>query len=228
MTLTVGLFVSLAAAQEKKPAPAPQKAQPAQQPQQKGQDSHAGHSHGEGQAGQMDPKMMEAMQKCMEYGTPGEGHEQLNPLIGKWTYTMKAWMDPAGEPMSWNGTAEFKWVLDGHYIQQDVTAPPQEPDPRPFSGTGIIGYDNMLKRYRSIWFDNMSTGIMVLDGTWDPAKKTLTSEGEHPDPMTGNVKQKVKTVCTMNGNDSHTFAMFSPGPDGKEFKCMEIVYTRAK
>ncbi|MEZ0267463.1 MAG: DUF1579 family protein [Phycisphaerae bacterium] len=54
---------------------------------------------------------------------------------------------------------------------------------------------------------------------------TVTSEGI--DPMTDQ-KMKMKMVYTIQDKDKHTFTMYMPGPDGKEAKMMEIVYTRAK
>jgi hypothetical protein len=48
-----------------------------------------------------------------------------------------------------------------------------------------------------------------------------------PDPMTGksaDMKEKISIV----DNDHHVFEMWTPGPDGKMFKMMEINYSRKK
>ena len=39
---------------------------------------------------------------------------------------------------------------------------------------------------------------------------------------------QVSDIMTVDGPDKHTFVMMGPGPDGKMFKTMEIVYTRKK
>ena len=44
----------------------------------------------------------------------------------------------------------------------------------PFEGMGIVGYDNLLKKFVSVWIDNMGTGLMPGTGTYDAATKTYT------------------------------------------------------
>ncbi len=45
------------------------------------------------------------------------------------------------------------------------------------------------------------------------------------DPMTGQ-DTKVKETFTILDDNTHTMEMFMVGPDGKEFRTMEIVYKR--
>ena len=76
----------------------------------------------------------------------------------------------------------------------------------------LLGYDNNLKRYDSMWIDSMGTGMMVTHSKTDsPAELT----GEFYCPMV----QKEVTARLVNknvSNDEHVFEMYSPGPDGKE------------
>jgi hypothetical protein len=65
-------------------------------------------------------------------------------------------------------------------------------------------------------------------GTCDPDGKIITMTGEASDPMSGKTNQKWRTVLRIESKDKHVFEMYGPGPDGKEFKQMEITYTRAK
>jgi hypothetical protein len=71
----------------------------------------------------------------------------------------------------------------------------------------------------------MSTQIMTSAGSYDAAKKTFTMTGEGDDPMTGK-KKREKEVLVVNSPDKHTSEFFEVGADGKEFKTMEITYTR--
>jgi hypothetical protein len=98
----------------------------------------------------------------------------------------------------------------------------------PMQGFGLTAYDNMLKKYTSIWFDSMSTGFMILHGDWDPKENALVMSGESPNPMTGQKSQKWRTVGKIESNDRNTMTMYTTSKDGKEYKCMEIAYTRTK
>jgi hypothetical protein len=51
--------------------------------------------------------------------------------------------------------------------------------------------------------------------------------GAMSDPMSGKM-MTVKENLMVTDADHHTFEMWGAGPDGKNFKMMEIVYTRAK
>ena len=55
----------------------------------------------------------------------------------------------------------------------------------PFEGIGTLAYDNSRKVYVSSWIDNMGTGMMYLEGTYDEATKTLTMKGKAVDVTTG-------------------------------------------
>ena len=49
----------------------------------------------------------------------------------------------------------------------------------------VEGYDNVKKKFLASWIDNMGTGIMNLEGTYDAATKSLTYHAEYepmPDP----------------------------------------------
>lgn len=218
----------LATAQEKKPGDEPKKpGVPAQveKPQKPdlGQPADKpGEKPGPG------AQMEELMKKCAEYGTPGEGHKCLEPMVGKFEYATKWWLTPDGEAQESKGTCEYKWILDGRFLQQDVVGPPEPPENKPFKGLGLCGYDNMKKEYTCIWTDNMSTGMMVSYGKADAAGKVITYTGEGADPMTGNLHQKFRAIEKIESKDKHTFEYYSAGPDGKEFKMMEITYTRVK
>jgi hypothetical protein len=68
--------------------------------------------------------------------------------------------------------------------------------------------------------------MMTTTGKMEsPTKWKFT--GTMDDPMTGKPQPMEETI-TIDSPDKHTFQMMGPGPDGKMFKTMEIVYTRRK
>ena len=61
----------------------------------------------------------------------------------------------------------------------------------------------------------------------DPTGKLFTGTSTYNDPMTGK-SHTTKTIIRYADKDNHTMEMYDKGPDGKEFRMMEIVYKRVK
>jgi hypothetical protein len=95
----------------------------------------------------------------------------------------------------------------------------------PFGGLGITGYDNVKKKYVNIWMDTMGTGAMISEGTADAAGKIITYIGTYEDPATNKTKT-YRSISKFVSDSKHTFEMYDKTPEGKEFKCLDIVYTR--
>jgi hypothetical protein len=162
--------------------------------------------------------MMEAYQKA---GTPGEAHAALAKQAGSYDLEVKSWQAPGTEPSIEKGTATRSMVLGGRVMVEETSSSMMG---QPFTGHGMHGYDNVTGRHWSTWNDSMSTGLMVSDGTCDAAG-SCTFTGSWIDPVS---KQKVSSRMTTKWTSPTTevFEMHGPGPDGKEFKMMEIVYTK--
>ncbi len=168
-----------------------------------------------------DPAMMEAWKKAV---APGSFHAHLKPLEGRWNFATK-WRMASEQPWEQSkGAAEYKWILGGRFLQQNLRGEVHEGER--YEGMGISGYDNGLKKYTSIWTDNMSTGVMISTGTCDASGKVFTYTGTVTDPFTGQPK-KEKSVLRIINDDKHVFEMFSIGPDGKEFQSLVVTYTRS-
>ncbi|MEP6932482.1 MAG: DUF1579 domain-containing protein [Nitrospirota bacterium] len=168
---------------------------------------------------QMDPQaMMEAWKKL---ATPGERHKQLASLAGSWTTKTKEWMEPGKPPTEADGSVEMKMLLDGRFLQQDFTG---EMMGQPYTGMGITGYDNLRKKYVSIWLDTMDTGPFMMEGTGSADGKTITLKGQHAEPGGGHMTHRA--VWKIVDSNTQTFDMWGNHGGGKEMKVMEIVYTR--
>ncbi|MEO8350070.1 MAG: DUF1579 domain-containing protein, partial [Acidobacteriota bacterium] len=165
--------------------------------------------------------MMEAWAKV---ATPGEAHKMLATSVGTWDTTVKSWWQPGAPPMESKGTAENRMIMGGRFLEGRFTGTMMD---MPFEGLGYTGYDNYKKQFVSTWMDNMGTSIMTSVGKADSTGKTITFTGEMDDPMEGKTKP-VKNTMTIVDNDHQTFEMWSPGPDGKMAKMMEIHYMRKK
>ena len=163
--------------------------------------------------------MMAQMAKFME---PNENHKKLKPLVGKWDVVTKFWMAPGEKPMESKATADVKLVFGDRFIQQDFKGSMMG---KPFIGRGMTGFDTAKNKYVSSWIDNGSTSMVSMEGTIDGAGKVITEIGTAFDPMTGKNKN-VRYVTTIESDKKHTFESFEAGPDGKEMKVMELVYSR--
>ena len=159
------------------------------------------------------------MQACMQAAVPGEGHERLNQFEGTWRAVVKLWMAPGAEPMENAGTMTNSWQLDKRFLKQAY-----KQDDGQFEGTGYWGFNNHTGEYEGLWIDTMSTGMMNETGSCDAAGKVWTMTGEADVP--GGKKAK-KSVITVADENHHTMEMYFGGPDGGEFKVMEIQNTRA-
>jgi hypothetical protein len=170
------------------------------------------------------PSQDEMMKAWAAAATPGEAHKKLEPMVGSFTVATKMWMDPTKPPDVSTGTAEKKWALGGRFVEERVEGTAMG---QPFTGIGYTGYDNYKKKYVGTWMDNMGTMMMNASGTADASGKTFTSWSTIDDVIMKK-EVKVKGVMTVVDGDHHTYEMWSPAPDGKMFKSLEIQYTRKK
>lgn len=171
------------------------------------------------------PKLTPAQQAEMEAhqkaGTPGAPHKALAATVGTYDLKIKSWHEPGGPAHEETGTATRTMTLDGRVREEDIKSTMMG---SPYTGHGMMGYDNVSGKYWSTWNDSMSTGVMVSEGSCD-AKNNCTFTGSWNDPVK---KRPVKARMTTRWTSPTTevFEMFGPGKDGKETKMMEITYTK--
>jgi hypothetical protein len=141
---------------------------------------------------------------------------------GDWTFTSKMWMSPSQPPQESGGTMRGETILGGRYVQTTWTGNFMG---MPFEGRGTEGYDNLAKQHVSSWVDNMGTGILYSTGTCDEKGMKCSMKGDLMDPMTGQ-KSYMRSEVTWMDDNNYKFETYGPGPDGKEFKWMEMVVKR--
>jgi hypothetical protein len=169
------------------------------------------------------PTQEEMMAAMMKSATPGPEHQKLKTLEGKFAADVTA-IDPSGKEDKSTGTMKNEMILGGRYLKQDYSGTMMG---MPFHGGGLIGYDNMKKKYTMLWVDEMSTQMMVSEGTLDESAKTITMMCTMDCPA-DNTKKNIKEVVTLTDEDHHTLDMYEVAADGKETKCLSIKYTRVK
>ena len=176
------------------------------------------------------PDPAEMMKQMMEMAKLNENHKLLADLVGSWSYTVK--MMAPGEPSSTStGSLTRKPVMNGRFFLGEYSGSMKMPGADgkmkdfTFKGMSVEGYDNVKQKFVSSWVDNMGTGIMNSEGSYDPATKTFTYSGEM-EPVPG-MKMPVREVIKITDKNHHIFEWYE-NRGGQETKTMEIDYTRKK
>jgi len=162
--------------------------------------------------------MMKAWQ---DYMTPGDMHKMIASWDGKWKQEVSMWMKPDAPPQTSTSTSENKMILGGRY-QQSIHKGSM--NGMPFEGMSTLAYDNGKKIFISTWIDNMGTGMMTVEGSWDAATKSLNMKGKCVDPTTGK-DMDVREVLKVVDDKNQVMEMYMT-ENGKEFKTMEIKATK--
>lgn len=157
----------------------------------------------------------------MEFMMPGKVHEMLAKANGEWKESISFWMKPGAPPMQMNASCKNEMIMGGRY---QLSATTGDMMGMPFEGHGVTGYDNVRKIFVSTWIDNMGTGIMYMEGQWNEASKSIEFVGKSTDPMAGKAID-MRQVLTFMDDNNHKLEMFMMH-EGKEFKSMEIIFTR--
>ncbi|HVI48652.1 MAG TPA: DUF1579 domain-containing protein [Chitinophaga sp.] len=162
-----------------------------------------------------------AMKAWMTYMSPGPIHEKMAKGAGEWTTDLTFWEPGNPNPQKTTGECTATMILGGRYEQTHYTGNAMG---MAFEGFGTMAYDNGRKKFISTWYDNMGTGIMVMEGTWDDELKAVVLKGKEYDPMT-NKELNVREVLKRQDDNHHTMEMYHE-INGKEMKAMEIKFTR--
>lgn len=167
------------------------------------------------------PAQMEMVEKLMK---PGEFHELLKGFVGTWNADVKIWMSPDAPPVVTKGKATFKLIFGGRFLYGDFLG---EFMGTPFKGINIMGYDNAKKEFFSVWLDNSTTGLVSSTGTYDDDTKRYRFRSETFDPYSGQTLE-MREEAYFASEDEYISVTYAKPKGGKEFKNMEMKYTRVK
>ncbi|MBC9909592.1 DUF1579 domain-containing protein [Chitinophaga varians] len=157
----------------------------------------------------------------MAYMTPGPEHQQLAKTEGDWTTDMTFWKGPGAKPEKATGSCSNKMILGGRYQESRFTSDMMG---MPFEGLGTTAYDNARKMYLNTWIDNMGTGMMMMEGKWEPAVNGIVYRGKSYDPAMQKTMD-LRQVIKFQDANNYTLEMYRMA-NGKEFKEMEIAFKR--
>ena len=163
-----------------------------------------------------------AADTLVRYAMPGPEHKLLDQMAGSWDTLTRYWPAPGTEVVEAKGTSQCKWILDGRFLMEELDGGDLA---LPFRGVGLFGYDAFEQKFTSAWVDTMNTSILTNLGTYDKTNDVVNFTGVYKDPWTGT-RKKERGVTRFLGKDKHALEIHLTEPDGKEFKMLEITYTR--
>lgn len=157
------------------------------------------------------PDSATMMKNWQAYMTPGQPHQMIASWNGTWNGDVSMWMAPGAPPSKSTSTTTNKMALGGRY---QISEHKGSFDGMPFEGMSTLAYDNAKKMFISTWIDNMGTGIMVVQGPWNEATKSMDLKGKMTDPNTGNDIDVRETFKVVDDN-TQVMEMYCNGADGK-------------
>jgi hypothetical protein len=148
---------------------------------------------------------------------PGPEFDVLKHMVGVWDATIKM----NGMPGESKGVMTYQLEVGGQWLVSNYHGTFAG---QPFSGKGLESYDPFKKKYVNVWVDSMAPTLLVMEGTYDAEKKTLTYTGEGLG-MEGK-PVKYKSVVQFKDRDTVEMTMSTPGKDGQDTPMLNITYKR--
>ena len=117
--------------------------------------------------------------KIADVAKPNANHKLLGELTGTWNYVLKISMGPNKPAVETDGIVVGKPIMDGRYYLADfavemLPGADGKLQKANFKGKSIEGYDNVKRKFVSIWIDNGSIGPTTFEGTYDLASRSFT------------------------------------------------------
>ncbi len=162
----------------------------------------------------MDPKVLEMLK-------PGPEHRALAVMVGTWDVACTMWSKADSQPMRSQGTCAFSALFDGRFLQGDFRSTHMG---QSFVGHALKGYDRAAKHFITTWCDSMSTGFTYLTGSSRDGGRVITYEGDMVCPSDGK-DALLRFIESHESSDRFSEVMYQT-KDGKEYKAMELIYTR--
>ena len=161
-----------------------------------------------------------------------EDHQRFAPLVGTFRVVVRFWMGP-GDPVESSGSMRNELTLGGRFLRQVFQGDPMPgsealpADAAPsFAGEGYLAYNNVDKRYESVWVDNASTLIQVESGQIDEAGREWNFYSTLTNPQSGGPMEK-RTIITIVDEHRYQMEIWFRDPDGPEIKAMEMEFVKA-
>lgn len=169
----------------------------------------------------------QTLSASLRYAQPGPLLKKLQTMIGTWKTQITLKPTPQATPVvSNNLTTRWTWVVDGCYLQEEVTG---QLGGAPYYRLGYLTYNNLDKRYEFVTLDHFDTGFMSYESMED-GSGTTTLFGHFTQGGTGPTLagQEIKIRYVFHWPDQHHMSeeMYFTPPAGAEYLVVQSVLTR--
>ena len=164
----------------------------------------------------------------LRYAQPGPLLKKLQPMVGTWQTQITLRQTPQATPVvSKELTTRWKWVVDGCYLQEEVTG---QLGGAPYYRLGYLTYNNLDERYEFVTMDHFDTGFMTYQSMEDGSDTTTTLFGHFTQGGTGPTLagQEIKIRYVFHWPDQNHMSeeMYFTPPAGTEYLVVQSVLTR--
>lgn len=164
------------------------------------------------------------IREIKEAGQTGAGHQILARLEGKWKVRGLIRISAESNPEMISGNAKLNWIHGRRFLVQEFDCPQLD---FPYSGTGILGYDNLLHEFTGVWCDNSNTGLATYKGHFDQKHNRLIFKVEQTDLQTATRRSATATY-TFNSDSTIDYTVTTTDSKGVEFSPVEFQYRKQK
>lgn len=150
-------------------------------------------------------------------------HHMLMGAIGHWQIEIRTWATPEQkEPSSSVFECETRPLGDGKFAISEIRGISNN---MPYEARCVMGFNSVTQKFERVWFDNLSTGVLMLEGTYDQAANKITYNGKVKDPRT-HQDVPIRQVLDMTDPGNQVLTVFTQLKEGKDYKSMELIYRR--
>jgi hypothetical protein len=155
---------------------------------------------------------------------PTAEHALLAKDVGTWDATIKSWdKGPDSEPNVSEGVEVAKLMPGGLWLQTEFDG---KFGTQEFHGSGLTGFDTRKAKFVGTWVDSMTTEIMIMEGDYDSATRTLTTFSKGTSPSGKPYDAKMVGKHEDDNTRVFTMSIKSEETKGEYIKMMEITYKR--
>ena len=154
-------------------------------------------------------------------GKPAPELKKLEPLLGHWTGKGKVRMGAGQPPMDWTSKSHARFVLDGHFVQEDVEIQ-LAMMPAPLKMRSYYGWDRENQRFMAIGLGTPGT-IDIAQMHWT-GPKTMVQISKKMEDGVPTLDRWVSEI----GEDTVSFQGMRMAGSAEPFVHVEGVNTRSK
>lgn len=175
-----------------------------------------------------------AMPALAQRAQPGAGQQALQPLVGTWHVDKQLFVaigTPDRPALGAHMTTRREWIGDGRFVRDTTQG---VLGGMPYFRTGLMGYNNMDRRYEWVTADNFTPTLMIYRAeSGSGLRMPIDMAGTFTDlGVTGerNVGRSIpmRTVVRIENEDRHVFEIYFTAPGQGEVLADRMVFTRMK